>query len=175
MRGRREAGQSTPLVMSTVFALSLFAAVVVDVGQAVNRRVALQLVADTGAYTGASEMAVGLNNIAYWNGWIQKLWAPMTWITGAFIATPLKCEVTTEAADFYDTARSVLGGFINVTNWGYIALPATAARGVSDYNARDLFPGETLEYKEYDPFNTEVMIPPKRNFLPWIDRGLYEL
>ncbi|MBI1874756.1 MAG: Tad domain-containing protein [Acidobacteria bacterium] len=62
---RGQSGQSTAMVVTMLFLLMLFVGVVVDVGQAVNRRIALQIVADTGAYTGASVMAVGLNQIAY--------------------------------------------------------------------------------------------------------------
>ena len=163
---RGERGQSTPLVMSVLFALTLFTAVVVDVGQAVNRRIALQIVADTGAFTGASSMAVGLNNIAYWNGLIQKFWAPVTWVTFNFTATPVPCGVTDAVAEGYDIAHTILGAFIKTVNYGYVAKPNEEATRVSNYNAADLFPGEQLTYAEYDMFNPEVPIWPKRTMPP---------
>src|SRR5688572_22759520 len=73
-----ERGQSTALVTSLLFVMLLFVAVVANVGQAVNRRIALQIVADTGAYTGASVMATGLNQLAFWNSALQYTWALFT-------------------------------------------------------------------------------------------------
>src|SRR5262249_25651988 len=71
-------GQSPAMVIVMLWVLILFVALVANVGQAVNRRVALQVVADAGAYTGATKMAEGMNYIAYANGTIQDYWALAT-------------------------------------------------------------------------------------------------
>ena len=58
---RSDRGQSTAMIIVMLNVFILFVALVANVGQAVNRRVALQVVADAGAYTGATKMAEGLN------------------------------------------------------------------------------------------------------------------
>src|SRR5580704_10285316 len=78
IRRHSERGQSTAFVASMLFVMMLFVAVVANVGQAVNRRIALQIVADAGAYTGASIMATGLNQLAFWNAALQYTWAIFT-------------------------------------------------------------------------------------------------
>ena len=72
---RDERGQMTALVLPLLFVLVLFVAVVANVGQAVNRRIALQVLADTTAYTGGSVMATGMNHLAYWNRQLQRAYA----------------------------------------------------------------------------------------------------
>jgi hypothetical protein len=144
---RREAGQSTPLVMSVLFALTLFAAVVVDVGQAVNRRVALQLTADAGAYTGASVMATGLNQMAYWNKWMQRLWSVFSW--AMFLAwdappglDPLPCAFTEFSETTYKGLRTGLEIPFQAISHVYTNYAYVEAKRVTTYNAIDLFPDE---------------------------------
>ena len=67
------------MVVVLLWVLILFVALVANVGQAVNRRIALQVVADSGAYSGASKMAEGMNHIAYANGVIQDFYGLATW------------------------------------------------------------------------------------------------
>jgi hypothetical protein len=182
---KSERGQSTALVLSMLFVMILFVAVVIDVGQAVNRRIALQLVADAGAFTGATEMAVGLNQIAYWNKWIQTAWAPMTWASFGFNFSP-SCDFTEGVVNTYKGIRATLGAVVGVINFGYMFRPYTEARRVSEYNISDLFPGELeLGKFEFDEWNLspEVgVITPQRNIIPLptlgqgdSDRGLYNL
>ena len=57
---RNERGQSTVLFVMLLSVTALFVAVVGAVGTLVNRRIALQAVADTGAFTGATVMAAFL-------------------------------------------------------------------------------------------------------------------
>ena len=59
-----EAGQTTALVCAMLFTLVMFVALVANVGQLVNRRVSLQLLADGGAWIGATVQAVQLNHYA---------------------------------------------------------------------------------------------------------------
>jgi hypothetical protein len=156
-------GQASVFVVVMLFVLILFVAVVVDVGQAVNRRIALQLVADAGAYTGASTMAVGLNNITYWNRAIQEAWAEMTRTTlgfsarqigpGTFLHPPCIDGVPT-----YKRRRALLGAFYQRVNAAFAKRATNEARRVSRYNIDDLFPGELVafdstanQYAEFDP------------------------
>ena len=58
-RYRSQRGQSTALVITMLMVFVIFTSMVVNVGQAVNRRIALQMVADAGAFTGGTRMAEG--------------------------------------------------------------------------------------------------------------------
>jgi hypothetical protein len=141
--GRRLAGpegQSTAMVVSMLFFLVLFVGVVVDVGQAVNRRIALQITADAGAYTGASAMAIGMNDMARWNKRMQDFWAGLTIATLGFTVVP--CEVAEPALTAYDRGRELLGNFYETVNRGFATIPYDEAKRVSRYNSYDFFPGE---------------------------------
>ena len=46
------------------------------------------MIADTGAFTGATEMARGLNTLAKLNGKIQRAWSIMTFATAGFTVAP---------------------------------------------------------------------------------------
>jgi Flp pilus assembly protein TadG len=137
---RGERGQSTALVVSMLFFMVLFVGVVVDVGQAINRRVALQITADAGAYTGATAMALGLNNMARWNKRMQDFWAGLTIATLGFTVT--SCEVADQGLAVYGRARQVLGTFYDSVNAAFARIPRQEAHRVSRYNILDLFPGE---------------------------------
>src|SRR4051812_31603610 len=90
-RHRWQRGQSTVMAVCLMFVMLLFVAVVANVGQAVNRRMALQVVADTGAYSGASVMATGLNQIAFWNAALQYTWGLFS-APGTPAYTPLQLQ-----------------------------------------------------------------------------------
>jgi hypothetical protein len=186
---RSECGQSTAFVTAMLLVLMLFVATVADVGQAVNRRVALQVAADAGAYTGASVMAVGLNNIAYWNKWIQTAWAAMTWGILGMSFSYLECDTSKSLADLYNGVRDFLGILIGLINFSFMTIPALEARRVSVYNLADLTPREMqrgrISFAQYfESFGEfqEVPIPARRNFIPLptfgqgdSDWGLYRL
>ena len=83
--GRRsEAGQTTALVCAMLFTLAMFVALVVNVGQMVNRRVALQLVADAGAWSGATVQAVQLNHYAFWSRLMQNAYKNASGVSFGF-------------------------------------------------------------------------------------------
>lgn len=141
--GHRERGQSTALVTSMLMVMMLFVGTVIDVGQAVNRRVALQVVADTGAYTGAAVMATGLNQLAYWNARLQDAWAVFTWaMLPAFTIHDHECDAADAAEGLYDAAHMGLSAAFSGVNYAYANYPYMEAKRVSQYNIRDLFPGE---------------------------------
>lgn len=160
-RWRRDQGQSTALVISMLFVLILFVAVVADVGQAVNRKIALQVIADTGAFTGASKMAAQVNQLAHWNKVLQEVWAIFSWpmaLGGALAFDGYGgwfwpgCEI----ADPIEAAYSFVWSTVSYTTFNPVnvlsaPLPFGEARRVSNYNALELFPGEQdqLEYREW--------------------------
>jgi hypothetical protein len=141
-------GQSTALVTSMLMVLMLFVGVVVDVGQAVNRRIAVQIVADTGAYTGAAVMAVGLNQLAYWNARLQDAWAVFTWAhIAAFTVHVTECDAADAAEQAYSAAWNTFNAAFQGVNFAYSNYPFMEAKRVSIYNINDLFPGEADRFK----------------------------
>jgi hypothetical protein len=118
---------------------------VANVGQAVNRRVALQVVADVGAYTGATVMATGMNHLAYWNRQIQRTYGYLS--AASFQFNTGVCYLVYPAILTYETTV----GTFEFVRFSYASAIGDRAREVSDANARDLFPGETLDYAESDP------------------------
>jgi hypothetical protein len=135
-----ERGQTFPFVVTLLFALFVLTGVVLNVGQAVNRRVFVQIAADAGAFTGATEMARGMNTIAQLNGTIQKAWGTLTYATVGFTVTPCPASVLGVAG--YSTVRGVTGTIINFANIGYGKRARAQAERVTKYNVMDLFPGE---------------------------------
>ena len=153
-RWRSERGQSTAFVLCMLFVSVLFVGVVVDIGQATNRRIALQYVADAGAYTGASVMAVGYNQLAQWNTFMQYAWelftAPGTPMWAAFQVHVTECTDADIDETLYYTVMEKLKWVMTVENLGYSLLARSEAKRNSVFNAGDLFPGEELEYRESD-------------------------
>ncbi len=188
-----ERGQATVFVVSLLFVMLLFVAVVANVGQAVNRRIALQMVADTGAYTGASIMATGLNQLALWNAALQYTWALFTNPTSP-VYTPFQfqrvglsaipsgyCKSIEGWIGYWSALRDGINLVYSAENLGYGLLASSEARSTSEFNAADLFPGEQLEYREFDSFadlrdDPLGAIPPARSVLtldqsPLVDDG----
>jgi Putative Flp pilus-assembly TadE/G-like len=155
-RWRDDRGQSSAMVIVMLTVFILFVALVANVGQAVNRRIALQVVADSGAWTGATKMAEGLNYIAWANGLIQDYWVFATdaWVVNTVAGAT--CDGYDGVNNTYNGLVDPLYGMIQIidTTYGGSVLPAgivyNEAKGASSFNARDLFPGETLDYNEYD-------------------------
>ena len=139
-RVRDERGQTFPFVVTLLLALFIVAGVVINVGQAVNRRIFLQIVADAGAFTGATEMARGMNTIADVNGKIQRAWGTLTFATMGFTVTP--CAASDLAVAGYGTVAGASTTMINLVNQGYGERARAQAKRVTDYNVMDLFPGE---------------------------------
>jgi hypothetical protein len=139
-RARDERGQTFPFVVTLLLALFIVAGVVINVGQAVNRRIFLQIAADAGAFTGATEMARGMNTIADVNGKIQRAWGTLTFATMGFTVTP--CAASDLAVAGYGTVAGASTTIIDLVNTGYGVRARTEAKRVTDYNVMDLFPGE---------------------------------
>jgi putative Flp pilus-assembly TadE/G-like protein len=151
---RSERGQTTAMIIVMLWVFILIVGMVANVGQAVNRRIALQTVADAGAFTGATVMAEGLNYMAYANWWIQNLWAFMTWAFWAvFIASGFDCDAPNSVISAYKGLRLLFAGGYEAINWTYAPYAYAEARRISAYNAADLFPPESnrLSYREFDP------------------------
>jgi Putative Flp pilus-assembly TadE/G-like len=170
------------MVIVMLWVLVLFVALVANVGQAVNRKIALQTIADAGAYTGATKMAEGMNYIAYANGTIQDYWALATdaWLANTIaLSTCSGFDAINEAYQGLYQAMNIpiqlLNGFGPVGYGGTMAggLVHSEAVRVSNYNAADLFPGETLSFREpglSDSFDQELgSMPPSRDLLRLVD------
>jgi len=143
-----ERGQSLAFVLTTLLALMLIVAVGINVGQAMTRRMLLQMLADAGAFTGATVMAQGMNTIADQNLRIQRAWALTSEATLAFTTPP--CIASDLAVSAYGTVQRTVSELIRRVNSGYGELAAAEAREVTRYNAIDLFPGERLTMREFD-------------------------
>src|SRR5262245_15344187 len=104
------------MVLSMLMIFILLVAMVANVGQAVNRKIALQIVADTGAFTGATVMAEGLNYLAYANSWMQDLWAEFTieWTVARVAGSSCNALSATVAA--YKAKRAPFAAAFEVIN-----------------------------------------------------------
>ncbi len=166
-----ERGQIVPFVTILLPTLLLFVALVVNVGQAVNRRVAVQLMADTSAFSGATVMAVHLNRMAWANKQIQRAWVPLTVATGFFFYTPVLCSVSTWAPPLYnrvaDGLRIMITAFNWSGNWRARDWASTVAFGDTG-NGPELFPGEHQQME--GQFWTSPGVFSPDNVLPgWLD------
>jgi hypothetical protein len=139
-RGHRagESGQTTIFVMASFLTLFLFFALVANVGQAVNRRVMLQMAADAGAFTGASAQASGLNMISYYNGLIKKSWTATQILMLGF--TVQVCGVDEIITRAYQVIQKALSVTIKVANHGGAAWALMEAEEVTRQNLQQLFP-----------------------------------
>jgi len=170
-RYRSQRGQSTALVITMLMVFVIFTSMVVNVGQAVNRRIALQMVADAGAFTGGTRMAEALNYISFANGVIQDWWAMTTvaWAAASLIPPPGTCSAFDGINSAYKGIYQIYNIPIQAINYTYANIPYTEAKRVSEYNIRDMFPGEQLnkfEFKEADYSMETGFVLPARDFLP---------
>ncbi len=135
-RHRSETGQTTVLVVAMLFTLTMFVALVANVGQLVNRRVALQLVADAGAWSGATVQAVQLNHYAFWSRMVQNAYKNASAVSLNF--TVGECDSSFAAVALFGYAQSgMLRSVANFTGKAY-----GEAYRHSLYNIDDLFPGD---------------------------------
>ena len=132
------------MVATLLWVLVFFVAVVANVGQAVNRRIALQTVADAGAYTGGSVMATGMNHLAYWNRHIQRMAAWMSISSEGYTGNICGCALILPGACDEWTIPAYLGaqGAFAAAQINFASRLNSEPRRVSDFNIRDLFPGE---------------------------------
>jgi Putative Flp pilus-assembly TadE/G-like len=133
-----ETGQTTLFVLCSFFVFFMFFALVANVGQAVNRRVMLQMVADAGAFTGASAQATGLNTISEFNGIISTAWdvtqALMLYFTFQF------CGVDDVITNIYKVIEGVMSVLIQVTNHAGAVWSIMQAEMVTRINIAQMFP-----------------------------------
>jgi hypothetical protein len=159
------------MILSMLMVFILVVAMVVNVGQAVNRRIALQMVADTGAFTGASAMAEGLNYMAYANSVIQDEWAVFTVAFVAVAVLTAQCGAIQAAINTYKAFRAPFAVAYEVINRFYANWPYMEARRISELNVDQLFPGERgrrqFSFREVDllPEGGLGTIPLKRDLM----------
>jgi hypothetical protein len=143
-RPNGERGQTTPFFLCFLVVMTMFVGLIVNVGQAVNRRMALQIAADAGAWTGATNMAIGMNALAEVNDWrrdvepLISVGLPAVGWLGLSDVVITIWEVATTIINFVDLGVQV----------GYAKIPYDHASLVTWYNNQDLFPGEQLRWYE---------------------------
>ena len=135
---RGERGQALPFMLVWILVAVAFIAATVTVGQAVNRRSGLQLLADAGAYTGATTMAVGLNSLAKVNRELIRLWDR----TDLILTDGVPCPISDATVQVYDELARELGHTYESLNRRWQSHPAGEAKRVTYFNIYDLFPGE---------------------------------
>jgi len=140
-RLRAQHGQATVFTIVVFFTLLLLAATSINIGQAVTRRIMLQVVADAGAFTGATEMARGLNTLARINHRIQEDWGRLTTATLGFSEPP--CAAALPAIASYRVSYLYWDSVFRGANALYSQRAAAEARRVTAANAAQLFPGES--------------------------------
>jgi hypothetical protein len=139
-----ERGQTTPFFLCFLVVMTMFVGLVVNIGQAINRRMALQIAADAGAWTGATNMAIGLNALADVNQWrrdIEDLIDP-----GLYIAGPIALDGV--VITIWEVGTAIINGVDAAIQVGYAKKPFDEASRVTWYNTQDLFPGEQLQWYE---------------------------
>lgn len=160
---RSEQGQTTVLVTAMLFTLAMFVALVVNVGQMVNRRVALQLIADAGAWTGATVQAAQLNHYAFWSRQVQNAYKNASGVAPFFKTS--ECWSGEAAVGQFEYAQSGMArAIMNFRDKAY-----DEAYRHSMFNIDDLFPGERNNFDfstMAGPREGGVAAPLNGNILP---------
>jgi hypothetical protein len=165
-------GQSLVSVLLLLFTLTSVSATVAIVGQATIRRVGIQMIADAGAWTGASVMATGMNQLSRLNAYMQYAWllftAPPLPVEGLTTGSPLypafkaqqlgtfltavptvECNLADGWTLGYQAMRATIGAVYDINNFAFAVKARSEAVRVSMNNAADVFPGEELHFSEY--------------------------
>ena len=162
-RHQSETGQTTVLVCAMLFTLTMFVALVVNVGQMVNRRVALQLIADAGAWSGATVQAAELNHYAFWSRMMQNAYVNASAVSFGFRFG--ECDSSVAAVLAYEYAQS--GMYRAILN--FYGKAYGAAYDNSMFNIDDLFPRErpNFSFATYaGPDEGSVLAIPEGNIAP---------
>jgi hypothetical protein len=144
-RVQSEHGQTTIFFVAAFWTLFLFLAFVVNLGQAINRRVLLQMIADSGAWTGAAKQAQVLNSLSDLNGYEKDfIYTPTDVMSGDFTVTvePLGQLANT----LWQVGNSIYKIAFKLRNQLGNFEAASAAVAVTQKNNSRLFPGESLSY-----------------------------
>jgi len=137
-RLRDESGQTTFFVLCSFLTFFMLFALVANVGQAVNRRVMLQMVADAGAFSGASAQASALNTISDLNQVVDTAW-DLTEILMLYWTIQF-CGVDDGITTAYRIVEGAMSTMIRVTNHAGAAWSIMEAEMVTRQNLNDLFP-----------------------------------
>jgi hypothetical protein len=151
-----ESGQTTFFVLCSFMTFFMFFALVANVGQAVNRRVLLQMVADAGAFSGASAQATALNTIAEFNDIIDTSWDVTTVLMLGW--TIQYCGVDEVITRIYQAIEIIMSTLIRVTNHGGAAWSIMEAEMVTRENIRQLFPDGSV-HSPLDSFPSLLSSP----------------
>ena len=138
-----ERGQTTLFVLCSFMTFFLLFAMVANVGQIVNRRVMLQMVADAGAFTGASAQATAMNTISEFNNYIDIAWTVTQVLMLGF--TIHYCGADDAITGAYQAIEGILSILIEVTNYGGAAWALMEAEFVTRENIKSLFPDGSVK------------------------------
>lgn len=157
-----EQGQTMFFFVVAFWTLFLFLAFVVNLGQAINRRVMLQMVADAGAWTGAAKQAQVLNSLSKLND-AEKNWiyTPTQVLSVDFTVTLEPLAVVAEY--LWKIGNGVYKTMFTLRNQTGNMDAVGAAMDVTEKNANELFHGESLDYvnMKYAYLATELMTTKK--------------
>jgi hypothetical protein len=155
-------GQTTPFFLGFLLLMTMFVGLVANLGQAVNRRMALQIVADAGAWTGATNMAVGMNALAEVNGKrreMDRVFPGTLQVAGILTFLHVKFPplkfLDLAVLTLHTGLTAALDALDAGIQLGYAKSPYDEAARVTWYNSQDLFPGEQLRW--YEGFRLGVL------------------
>ncbi|MBZ5553866.1 MAG: Tad domain-containing protein [Acidobacteriia bacterium] len=144
-RLQNERGQTTIFFIAAFWTLFLFLAFVVNLGEAINRRVKLQMVADAGAWTGASKQASELNGLSDLNDYEHNF----VFIPAALLSSywTLTLEPLADISDIlWEVGNPIYKGLFEIKDQLGNENAASAAIEVTNYNVKELFPKESVDY-----------------------------
>lgn len=147
LAARARAGQTTPFFLCFLAVMLLFLAMVINLGQAVNRRMALQIIADSGAWAGATDLAIGLNKLSELNDYRHDIW-PIASV-GMPIFGPIQ-RLDKTVHDVWNAITTVINVLDMAVNVGFTKRAHDSARHASTYNLNDLFPRESYTSFQMD-------------------------
>ncbi|MBZ5537170.1 MAG: hypothetical protein LAO31_14540 [Acidobacteriia bacterium] len=145
MRLRSERGQTTLFFIAAFWTLFLFLAFIVNLGQAINRRTILQMIADSGAWTGATRQAQVLNSL-YETNWAEKwfVFTPTQILTVSFTVT---LDYLADIADpLWKVGNGIYKPFFKALNLTGNVQAVEEAREVTKKNGDQLLRGVSLSY-----------------------------
>lgn len=144
-RFKSERGQTTIFFIAAFWTLFLFLAFVVNLGQAINRRAMLQMVADSGAWTGAAKQAQVLNTLSDLND-DEKNWiyTPAQILSGGFVLTVEPLGGIAQV--LWNVGNGIYKVVFLLRNQMGNVEAVSKALEVTRKNNQELFPNESLDY-----------------------------
>lgn len=156
---RDESGQIMVFFVLILFTLLSFSALVINVGQVLDRKALAQRLADVGALAGASEQASSLNKVTDLNADSFELLRYTGYVTRVVpfdlrIESQFGQDLEARIRNGLDLVSLVFASQLAAAYAELAAAPGNAntrAADVTAANAATLFPGEAVTYSNPDP------------------------